>query len=650
MLMDPNGFAGAILYIDLSSGEIKRESINPQWIERFVGGWGINMKLAYDLISPEIAPLSPENPIIFGSGLLVGTNAPGASKLFVTTKVPQNGAIATAAAGGGLGHMLKWAGYDYLVITGRSKKPVYLHILDDKVEIRDASRLWGKDITETTDGLLDEYGSQYSVMAIGQAGENLGNLSFAYVDKIASLGKGGLGAILGSKNLKAMVALGTKGLKVADLKGFRKLTSGIIKGVKNYPHRERWMKLSTMYSWESFPDVSLPVKYWTELSPPGEANELYGVNVLNKVRKASVACLSCPIACKKVVQAKDGDYKGLETHVSHYDGAAISWGLQFDLRDYSRGIKLTDLANRYGIEEMAASDIMNFAIHIYEQGIITDKDTQGLTLKRDFHTAKTLLDQMAQKQGLGGILVDGYPAAIKAFGPEAEKQAVQIKGHYTIFDPRMIFGTEAFAGIVSTRGGSHVVPGLGPTSFVPGRPIEQLKRHCERIGVPDDGIERIFFDPTGLNIARFTKYIEDRFSVFNIFGICSRHAVAMNYNSENLTELYSLATGNAATSSDLSRFGEMIWNMDKVINAREGFTRADDTIPDRWFEPFKIGDKKMVLMDYYRQKTLTREDMVKLLDDYYDERGWDIKNGLPTKERLVELGLEDMIQAVPESG
>jgi aldehyde:ferredoxin oxidoreductase len=122
----------------------------------------------------------------------------------------------------------------------------------------------------------------------------------------------------------------------------------------------------------------------------------------------------------------------------------------------------------------------------------------------------------------------------------------------------------------------------------------------------------------------------------------------MNYNSENLTELYSLATGNAATSSDLSRFGEMIWNMDKVINAREGFTRADDTIPDRWFEPFKIGDMEMVLMDYYRQKTLTREDMVKLLDDYYDERGWDIKNGLPTKERLVELGLEDMIQAVPE--
>ncbi len=642
--MSSNGFAGQIAGIDLTSGEIKRDPLDPEIALKFAGGWGLNCKLAYDLIPRGVDPLSPDNPIIIGTGLLVGTNAPGASKLFLTAKIPLNGTISTAASGGSLAHMLKWAGYDCLVITGRSDRPVYLDIFDDTIEIRDASFLWGKDIFETTDRLREEHGHRCSVMAIGQAGENLGNLSFAYVDKVASLGKGGLGAIMGAKNLKAMVVRGTKGIGIADPKKFRKLTSKLIEGVKNYPQRERWMKLSTMYSWESFPDLSMPVKYWTELSPPGEANELYGVKVLNEVRKASVACPSCPIACKKVVQAKRGDFEGLETYVSHFDGAAVCWGVAFDLKDYSRGIKLTDLANRYGIDELAASDIINYAIHLYDNGIITEKETGGRRLRRDFETAGMLLEEMSQKTGLGGILVDGYPAAIEAFGPEAEKMAVQIKGHYVVFDPRLLFGTEVFTAIVNTRGGAHTVPGLGPTSFVPGRPIEQIRRHCHRIGVPEDAMERIFADPTGLNMARFTKYIEDRFSVFNIFGICSRHAVAMNYNSETLAELYSLATGKAATPAELAGYGEMIWNLDKRLNAREGFDRSDDTVPDQWFQPMKAGRMDLVLMDYYRKKPLTREDMNRLIDDYYDERGWDQKTGLPTAEKLRSLGLEEFMK------
>ncbi|MBU2552639.1 MAG: hypothetical protein KKB20_29770 [Proteobacteria bacterium] len=637
--MSGGGSAGRIIYVHLGSGEIRKENLDPAWAKRYAGGWGINLKLAWDLIRPEVDPLSPENPVIFGSGLLVGTNAPGASKIFVTAKIPLNGTVSTAAAGGGLGHQLKWAGYDYLVITGRSPEPVYLSIQDDTIEIRKASHLWGLDIFDTTDRLWAEHGERAGVMAIGQAGENLGNLSFAYVDKVASLGKGGLGAIMGSKNLKAVAASGSRGVEVADPKGFRKLTSRLIEGVKNYPHRERWMKLSTMYSWESFPNLTMPIKYWSELSPPGQANELYGVGVLKKVRKASVACPSCPIACKKVIQAQDGDFKGFTTHVSHFDGAAISWGLQLDLGDYSRGIKLTDMANRFGIDEIAASDLINFAIHLFDQGVITERETMGLHLKRDFETARTLLEQMAAKEGLGGVLVDGYPAAIKQFGPRAGKHAVQIKGSYIVFDPRMIFGTESFTAIVNTRGGAHVVPGLGPTSFVPGRPLDQIKRHCQRIGVPEEAVTRIFDHPDGLNMARFTKYIEDRFSVFNIFGICSRQAVAMNYDSQTLAELYTLATGDPVTPDELSRFGEMIWNLDKMVNTREGFNRSDDTVPDRWFEPLRSGGMELVLMDYYRRRRLSREDMEQLIDDYYEERGWEVQTGAPSPARLEALDL-----------
>ena len=620
--MDHYGYAGGILYVNLSTGEIRTEPLDLRSTTRLLGGLGINYELAYDLITPGIDPLSPENPIILGTGLLVGTSAPGASKLFLTTKFPLNGAIATATAGGSLGHMLKWAGYDYLVITGRSGKPVYLRIRDEHIEICDASHLWGKDIFETTDILRQQEGNTYSVCAIGQAGENLGNYSLALVDKVASLGKGGLGAVMGSKNLKAIVARGTKGLKVAETKGFRKMATEILEGFKNYPHRERWMKQGTMYSFESFP-------------LPGEANELYGVKVLEKIKKFYVACPSCPIGCKAVIEAKDGDYAGLETHVSHGDGALLCWGAAFDLRDYSRGIKLSDLADRYGIDEIGASDIIRFTTDLYEQGIITKKETRGFEPKRDFDTLVILLEQMARKEGLGAILADGYPAAIEAFGKDTEKYALQSKGYYFIFDPRMIFGTEAFTQIVSARGPAHTVPGLSPTSFVPGRPMEQLKRHCVRIGVPAEAIERIFA-PFGFNVARLTRYIEDWYSVFNIFGICSRHAVAMHYNIERLAGLCSLATGVQTSPAALLKAGERAWNMEKAINAREGFSRKDDSFPERWFS------EGLGPMDYYKQKSLTRTDMEGLLDDYYQERGWNVEKGIPTREKLIELGLEDM--------
>ena len=635
-----DGYGGNILYVNLSNSEIRKEPLDVELAKRLVGGVAINYKLAYDLITPGIDVLSPENPIILGTGLLVGTNAPGSSKLFATTKFPLNGAISIAAAGGSLGHMLKWAGYDYLVITGRSEKPVYLRILDEHVEICDASHLWGKDIIETTDQLREDHGKESSVAAIGQAGENLAKISFSIVDKVASLGKGGLGAVMGSKNLKAIVAQGTKGLQVAETKRFRKLATEILEGVKNYPHRERWMKQGTMYAWESFPDITVPINYGTSLYPPGKANELYGIKILERVKKAYVACPSCPIACKSVIEAKDGDYAGLEAPISHFDGAAVAWGVAFDLGDYSRGIKLSDLANRYGIDELAASDIINFAINLYEQGIITGKETLGLELRRDFDLARTLLEQMAHKEGLGAILADGYPAAIEAFGKDSEKYALQIKGFNIVFDPRMVFNTEAFTQIVNARGGAHTVPALGPT-MVPGRTQEQLKRHCIRIGVPEEAMERIF-DPSGFNVARFTRYLEDWYSVLNLAGICARHAVAMHYNAERLAMLVSATTGVEIGPAELLKAGERAWNMERAINVREGFSRKDDTIPERWFEPIRVGEMEMGLMDYYRQKGLAREDLDKLLDDYYQERGWDVGTGTPTREKLAELGLEGL--------
>jgi aldehyde:ferredoxin oxidoreductase len=216
--MEFKGYAGSGLWVDLSTGNIRKEPLDLDLVRRFVGGSGFTNKLAYDLIPPGVEPLSPENFVVIGSGVLSGTLAPGCTKVMATTKLPINNAIGTPFAGG-FSHRLKYAGYDYVIITGRADRPVYLKIMDDDVSLVDASHVWGKDIFETTDLLKAENGVDCSVIAIGKAGENLVRISLAMVDKFGTLGRGGLGAVLGSKNLKAVVANGTKGIGIADIAG-----------------------------------------------------------------------------------------------------------------------------------------------------------------------------------------------------------------------------------------------------------------------------------------------------------------------------------------------------------------------------------------------------------------------------------------------
>ncbi|MEX2725095.1 MAG: aldehyde ferredoxin oxidoreductase family protein [Candidatus Freyarchaeota archaeon] len=629
-------YGGNILYVDLKQGSVKKEELKDSLKKEFLGGWGIQYKLAYDLIKPGIDPLSPQNPIIYGTGVLVGTSVPGATKMFAIYKAPLNGVIAPAAGGLGLAHQLKYAGYDYLVITGKSEEPVYLKIFDDDVELEDAGHLWGKGIQQTTDELWKQFGRDCMVQAIGQAGENLVRFSFSLINKASTLGKGGLGALMGSKKLKAVVVKGTKGIRVADKKKFRQLVNPIIENIRQWPDRERWSRQGSMYAWGSFPEITYPYKNWSELYPPGQANKLYGIKILEKVKRSNIACPTCPIGCKFNMETMDGDYKGLKATMAHFGGVAVFWGIRFDLQDYSRGVKLEEMANDYGLETVTTSAIIDYAVDLYEKGIISDDVTEGLELMRNFETAKTLVEQITNRQGLGNILAEGWLSCIRRFGEEAEKYAFIIKGLDVLSDPRMIFNSECFEQIVNPRGGFHVVPALSPT-MVPGRTPDKLMRHCNRIGVPEDRMTNIF--QPELNMARFTKWIEDWYGVMNILGICFRHPIAVNYNLNTVTELFTAAIGVEITARELLRVGEKITNLQRIINIREGFSRKDDSYPQKWLEePLKLGNMEFWWKDYYMTKQYTKADVEKLIDDYYDERGWD-KNGIPTKEKLKELGL-----------
>ncbi|MHA1268335.1 MAG: aldehyde ferredoxin oxidoreductase family protein [Candidatus Helarchaeota archaeon] len=638
------GFAGNILKIDLSKETFDIIPLDPDLVLKYLGGFGINQYLALNLIKQKINPYDENSPIILGIGTCVGTNTPGSSKIFVTTKSPLYRNIQTAA-GSSFGYLLKNAGFDHLIISGKSKQKIYLKITNSQVEFLSADSLWGKGINETTDKLWDINGRNYSVIAIGPAGENQVNFAFTLVDKIGTLGKGGLGAIMGSKNLKAIIVYGDNGIIPKEPEQFNKITNKILKGIISYPQRARWTEQGTLYSWGSFPDIiTMPVNNWRDLYPMGKAAKLYGVKKYKKVKKNPLACPSCPIGCKSTLEIKDGEYEGLITSTSSYATAALI-SVRLDLQDHRKGVYCAHLMDDYGLDGLATVGLVDFTADLYDKGIITDKDTDNEAIKCDFETFLKLSEKIVKREGFGDIIAKGWLGMIEHISKGADKLAIQIKGGEIIFDPRFVFGTEAFEQIVNQRSGAHVVPALSPT-IVPNRSPEKLKNHLKRIGLKNEIITQLFTPE--FNVAKYTRYIEDWYAVMSALGICFRHPIAMHYNIKIVANLYKSLTGINCDSDDLLLAGERINTLQKMLNVREGYSRKDDILPERIYtEP--LGTKPSIpLMDYYKTKKLTKEDVDKLIDDYYIERGWETKNGIPTKEKLIELGLEECIEYLPK--
>ena len=643
--MEFKGYAGSGLWVDLSTGDIKKESLDPDLVSRFVGGHGFTNKLAYDLIDTDTDPLSPENVVIIGSGALSGTLAPGSTKVMATTKLPINNAIGTPF-GGGFSHLLKCAGYDYIVITGRADKPVYLKIMDDDVGLMDAGDVWGKDIFETTDLLRGKHGAESSVIAIGQAGENLVRISFALVDKFGTLGRGGLGAVFGSKNLKALVVNGTKGVPIADADGFIQVADAVRHKMLKYPFRKEWLKfgpgigamvfskfLGTYRNWEKalirdedWPD---PLQIWT------------------KIYKSGHSCPTCLLNCRALVRLEEGEYAGLTAPTSTIM-ESNGWVGRYDAFDLNRSVKYLDLCNRYGLDMSSVNALIDYAIDLYQNGIITREDTDGLELNWDAPTVANLIEKICRREGIGDTLADGLIPISKRFGKLAEERVVAIKGLGPYGDPRhQLIGWE-LSECVNPRG-SYVAPGITP-AFTPGRTPDQIARYCRKLRVPEEAIDRICYSSTEFNLPRLIKFAEDWYSVYSCLGICIRQPVMLSYDPQEAAQLYTSATGIDITPEELHKAGERAWNILKAANVREGFTRKDDRFPDKFLEPLKAGDKEIRLMNYNRTKELTRDDVEKMFDDYYDERGWDIEKGIPTRQKLEDLDLKDVATDLEKSG
>ena len=637
--MEYFGYAGAILHVDLTSGEIRKEPLDLDLAKRFIGGFGMDGKLAYDLIRPGTDPLSPENAVIISAGPLVGTMIPGAVRLIGTTKFPLTNAVFSGSGSMSFGHQMKWSGYDHLVITGKAKSPVYIKIFDDNVEICDAKDLWGRDLCDTTDMLRDEFGT-CGVVAIGQAGENLVKMALALVDKTSTLGRGGLGAVMGSKNLKAVVAQGKKGIKIYDKKRLMRTVDGLFDRCKRYPLHTPLVEESIMALWDEYaPQGLFSGKNWTKTLSAERATELFGPKIYEKIKKGRQACPSCFNSHRDIIELREGEFAGLVLHCHTFLTAGMI-GARFDIEDYTEAVKLYDLLNRSGLCLLSFVNLADFVIDLYERGVITESDTQGLVLSRDFSTAATLIEKIVNRDGFGDLLAEGWSETMNVFGKDSEQYAATIKGQECLRDPRVAgLGTHEFVEFVCPRGPCGAW-GTSP-SYMPGISADVLKRHAGRMGASQQTIDRIFDSPSGVSVGRYTKISEEWCTLFDSLGICEMLQINRFYNIDICAELYSAVTGIEAGPEELMAAAERNFNLFKAINVREGFSRKDDFPPDKLFKPTTHSDgQELHLKDWVTGDRLSRDHVETLLDDYYDEHGWDTEKGIPTKEKLIELGLD----------
>ena len=644
--MEYYGYAGSILHVNLTTGEIRKEPLDIEMARKYIGGGGLADRLIADHADLKVDPLSPENVIVYAPGALCGTMAPGASKLRFVTKQPATNSWGAGGGSGALGYMIKSAGYDALVITGRAAKPVYLLVEEDP-EICDADGIWGLGLGEATKALWEKH-NFCSVHTIGKAGENQVKFAFAVIDKRSSLGRGGGGAVMGSKNLKAVVVRAGKGVKIADPEKFMSIVNEVYKPMVEDPLREAWREHGVLIGWPTWAKGGFSYRNFSKYAPEEKVAALYDPAEFYKtITKTRLACSTCPVGDKGRFDIVEGEFKGRKVLVSELLQEIVSTAIKMDIgADYNKRLVLLDTADELGLDILEVTFLLDWCIELQDRGILTKEDTDGIELIRDFDNVMLWMEKIAKKEGFGAVLAEGWIGAIEKIGRGCEKYAFHCKGLAPAFmDPRLNFNPESLEQTICPRGATAVT--AESPAILPMRPLDKIWRHCDRMRIDEDAIDGIFEEPDEFSIPRMTRHVEDWFQFYTSLGICARQQIQMRHDFTSICDLYFAATGFEIPEEEMLKVGARIVTLERALNAVLGFSRKDDVFPERWFEPIESieGEKiKKPLTDYYHTKELVPEDMEKMYDDFYTERGWDVKTGIPTKETLVEAGLEDMAE------
>jgi aldehyde:ferredoxin oxidoreductase len=639
--MEYHGYTKRVLTVDLTERRFYHGEVDDSLLRRFIGGFGINSVLFHRLFRPKTDALSPDNPIVIGAGPFVGSSIPGAVRVMVTTKFPLTNSVASASGSRSFGFKLKKAGYDNITLTGASSDPVYLKITNDDVEIIDARELWGRSTSETAEFLYKRH-KKASVVCIGPAGENLVRFSMAILDRASSLGRGGLGAVFGSKKLKAIVVQGSNHIAAANPDQFKEIRDGLLKRQRKYPERDESIKLGLMANWDNYTKQLFSYKNWTKIKPIKEVTDLFGPWAYEKVKSKRISCPTCFLPDKDILKIEDHHQNQLTVYTPSYFNMALI-GSRIGLKNYREAVYVAHLLDDYGICMFTFSSMIDFLMTLLEQGAI-GKGNIPFPERMDFDFCKTIVEEIAFRKEMGDLIADGWHKTINEIDPKIQKFASIIKGSDTLWDPRIAgMGTMEFEQVVCPRGPSSA--SAGSPTYIPGLPIELFQRHTQRMGAPDDAIERLYpSEASEVNIGRLTRYSEDWYSNLSSLGICNRHMINRFYSNALCADLYSAVTGENIEPIELETCAERSWNLLKMINQAEGFSRRDDEFPEMWFKPIMDADgNPKNMQDYYGTKKLSHEDCEGILNDYYDERGWEASTGLPSKKKLEELGLGNFL-------
>ena len=613
------GYWNRILRIDLTNGKITKEKIDDEIFKLFVGGAGIGAKILWDEVPPKVDPFDTDNKLIFAVGPFQGHPVPGSAKFSIISKSPLTNTYADSAAGASWGPLFKKTGYDVLIIQGKSEKPVYINIGDDEVEIRDAKNIWGMDSYQAVDQIKEEIKDpKASVATIGSAGEKLVKIACIVVDKHSFAGRCGLGAVMGSKNLKAVAVKGSKKVPVFDLpllknynrKYFRETYEASIK-TELRTHGTPNLCITA----ESFGDM--PIKYWTGDTWPEGAKELGAPNYTRVLSAKPYPCLYCPIGCHRNIEIKEPAKYKLKGIGPEYETLGM-FGTNLLIDDLKAISFANDLCNRLGLDTISTGACIGLAMECYEKGMISKKDTAGMEIKwGDSKILLKLIEQIGNKEGFGSIFSGGILEAAKKIGKNALELVVHVKGlDFPSHDPRACWGM-APTYATGTRGACHM-RGVEED-------VEMAGFYIPEIGVTEERAK--FFQKEGK--AFLAAKMQDYCSLINSLVLCIFMSDGGDLSFTSILNIFNSITGWGWDIQEAMRCGERIFTLQRLINLRDGYTKKDDILPPKMYIPAKEG---------FRAGKIPPFD--DLLSEYYELREWD-KKGQPTKEKLQKLGLED---------
>ncbi|TAK29624.1 MAG: aldehyde ferredoxin oxidoreductase [Chloroflexota bacterium] len=597
------GWTGVLLRVNLSTGLCRSEEIDPNLSRDFLGGRGLAAKVLFDEGVAKTEPLGPDNKLIFASGPLSGTVAPGSGRYTVVTKSPLTGGLAFSNSGGHFPAELKFAGYDMVIIEGKAEKPSYLWISDDSAEIRSAEHLWGRPYWETEDLIKQETSDEAKVAGIGPAGENLVLFASIQNDKQRAAGRSGVGAVMGSKNLKAIAVRGTKAVGVADVGALRAASLAAIAKLKASPFTGQAFPtfgtsgiVNVMNAVGSFPSNNFQQGNFPK------AEGISGEVLHDQFVVRHKGCISCPVGCSPVYRTNDSRYKGAAEGPEYENLWAL--GAACGVDDLPAVLKANNLCNDLGLDTISMGLTIACAMELYEKGLITVEEA-GIPLT--FGSAEamvTMVEKTAAREGFGDILAEGSARMAKKYGrPEL---SMTVKGQeLAAYDLRALQGMGLHAA-TSNRGGDH---------------SKGYTNGAETFGVP------MKVDPTAAEgKGMLTKIFQDLIAVIDSIPTCLFYSLGLG--PDDMAALLEAATGAGYTVPSVVLAGERIWNIERLFNLRAGFTMEGDTLPKRLLEePIPAGPTAGQV-----------SKLSEMLPEYYAARGWD-PEGRPTPAKLVELGL-----------